>query len=821
MQLQSIMNNWSFCRGIPGYYPTSDKVQIDLPHDMQIGIAQSPEADGAAGHFPGCAGTYEKMVDIPAEWQGQRVYVSFDGVYGRTTVSVNGSRLYFHPYGYTPFLVDITRYVEFGAANRLEVAVDNTEVTNSRWYSGAGIFREVSLIHAPLVHIRHNGIELRTESIDWEADLATVSATVYVTNGSGLPFHGYVDLSLMGPDRSLVTVRTSVWADAGETVPARIRFVVPHPDVWDQDHPALYRADSALFAKGTEDLTAGACLDTASTRFGIRTVAVDAVHGLRVNGKTVKLKGGCVHHTTSPLGAADFESQARRLLRAHKDAGFNAIRTAHNPPSAQFLNLCDEYGIFVIDEAFDGWHVNKTPHDYGLFFDDWWERDVTSYIERDINHPCVVIWSIGNEVFERSGVGDGYLLSRKLAEKVRSLDASRPTLLANCSLWNGLSDKDKAEAARRRDGDSLQNANGAYVREIWADRTESLMAPVDICGYNYMEDRYEEDHKHFPNRVICGTESFPLQIDRMWDLVMRNDHVIGDFTWTSAEYIGEAGIGSAVYTEPGVKFDVWARRPYPWKLAYDSDWDILLQPRPQLAYRKIVWGACDTYLAVRDPANYGKEEHLTPWAWPMVWNSWTWPGYEGKPIAIDVYSAGDSVELSLNGKSLGVQPTSRFTASFETVYAPGTLEAVSYRDGQEISRDKLETAGAPVRLVIRPEQNDTGANGGKAAAAAVGSVSVPANGRSLIFALIEFEDADGRRVPGLRKELTATVTGAARLQSFASANPITDENYEGSVITTYNGQAMAILRAGHEAGTATLTVSCEGFEPAVLEFRIG
>ena len=195
---------------------------------------------------------------------------------------------------------------------------------------------------------------------------------------------------------------------------------------------------------------------------------------------------------------------------------------------------------------------------------------------------------------------------------------------------------------------------------------------------------------------------------------------------------------------------------------------------------------------------------MSRWAWPGVWNSWTWPGYEGKPIAIDVYSAGDEVELFLNGQSLGTQPTARFTASFETVYTPGTLEAVSYRGGEEISRQKLETAGAPVRLVIHPEQT-----------------AAAADGRSLIFALIEFEDADGKCVPGVCKELTAAVTGAARLQSFASANPVTDENYEGTLIKTYNGQAMAILRAGHEAGTAALTVSCEGFEPAVQEFQIG
>ena len=233
-----------------------------------------------------------------------------------------------------------------------------------------------------------------------------------------------------------------------------------------------------------------------------------------------------------------------------------------------------------------------------------------------------------------------------------------------------------------------------------------------------------------------------MNIDKVWELLEACDYVIGDFTWTSADYIGEAGIGEAAYVEPGQSHQ---SRAYPWKLAYDSDWDILNQPRPQLAYRRIVWGSGETYLAVRDPETYGKEEILSNWAWPQVWNSWTYPGDEGKPIQIDVYSPGDSVELFVNGKSLGTAKTDRFTAKFETVYQPGVIEAVSYREGAELSRDRLETAGEPVRLVLRPE-----------------SLQAKADGQSLLFVLVEFEDSQGQRVPGVRRELTAQVEGAAR-----------------------------------------------------------
>ena len=408
---------------------------------------------------------------------------------------------------------------------------------------------------------------------------------------------------------------------------------------------------------------------------------------------------------------------------------------------------------------------------------------------------------MGNEVFEQAGTGDGYLVAQRLAEKARSLDSSRPVLLTLCTLWTGLDDQDMEEQRRRQaEGGLKQNQDSGYTYEIWADRTESMAAPLDVVGYNYLDDRYLADHAQFPHRVICGTESFPMNIDKVWELVEACDYVIGDFTWTSADYIGEAGIGEAAYVEPGQSHQ---SRAYPWKLAYDSDWDILNQPRPQLAYRRIVWGSQETYLAVRPPENYGKEEILSNWAWPQVWNSWTYPGDEGKPIQIDVYSPGDSVELFVNGKSLGMAKTDRFTAKFETVYQPGVIEAVSYREGAELSRDRLETAGEPVRLVLRPE-----------------SLQAKADGQSLLFVLVEFEDSQGRRVPGVRRELTAQVEGAARLLSFASANPITDENYESGRITSFDGRAMAILRTGHETGDARLTISCQGLDSVDQTFAI-
>ena len=800
MNSQLIMDNWTFAKGMPDRFRPQEKHPVDLPHDMQVGLPQTPDSTPGAGFFPGCAGTYEKFLDIPQEWQGEKVFAAFDGVYMQATVSLNGSRLDFHPYGYTPFVVDLTRRVRFGERNRLEVVVDNLETPNCRWYSGAGIYRDVKLLHGPLCRIQYQGIYLITESLD--GDTATVSAQVQVVNDSALPFHGHVDLTLTAPNGTKTQGRTSVWVEPGEQVPARLRMVVENPQVWDVDTPYLYTAQAQL-----SPLDEDKPLDQDSIKFGIRTVQVDAVHGLRLNGKTVKLKGGCIHHTTSPLGAADFDDQTRRVLKVHKEAGYNALRMAHNPPSNRFLDLCDQYGMLILDEAFDGWHVGKNPHDYQKYFDQWWEKDLEAFIKRDRNHPSVILWSVGNEVFERAGAGDGYLVARQLAEKVRSLDSSRPVTLALCTLWNGLDDQDAQELARRSAGAVAgQNGEMSYTNEIWASRTESMASPLDVVGYNYMEDRYLSDHQLFPHRVICGTESFPRAIDQVWALVEQCPYVIGDFTWTSADYIGEAGIGGVDYVDPDTPeppFIEHNDRTYPWKLAYDADWDILNQPRPQLAYRRIVWGSSETYLAVRDPATYGRKELISRWAWPRVWNGWTYPGFEGKPIQIEVYTPGDSVELFLNGKSLGTAQPQRFIAKFETVYQPGVLEAVSYQEGKELSRDQVETVGKPVKLALCPERT-----------------SAPAGSQSLFYVMAEFQDGEGRRVPWVSQSLTASVEGDGSLLSFASANPITDENYESGTITSFDGRAMAIVRAGKTPGKAVLTVTCSGYDPVSVELEV-
>ena len=795
-----LMKQWEFHYGLPDRFSEQPFTPVQLPHDCQIGLDTTPDAPSgpASGFYPGCAGTYQCFFEAPEEWQGERVYVRFDGVFCNATVSLNGGRLGYHPYGYAPFLIELSPGLRYGARNRLEVTVDSMAQPNCRWYAGAGIYRPVELLHGPVLHIEPRGLFLRTETlIDGDA---TVLAEVRVKNDTLFPVKRYVEVALSDDTGIAARSKTAVWLPAGTATTARLRIVVPRAKLWSPDSPHCYTGTATLLDNET-------VLDSEQTTFGIRTVTVDSLHGLRVNGTPMKLRGGCLHHVTSPLGAADYAEQTLRVLRQHKAAGYNALRCAHNPPSARFLELCDRIGLFVIDEIFDGWATPKNAYDYGSSFEDWWERDLTATVKRDRNHPSVLFWSTGNEVPERAGLGDGYAWSQRLTEKVRSLDPVRPVLHALCSLWNGLSDEDR-EMAAKEPCSAVQNGDGVYTSRIWAERTEAIAAPVDVVGYNYLEDHYGADHERFPDRVICGTESFPARTLEMWELVERYNHVIGDFVWTSTDYIGEAGIGCSIFEvadgihEPLPDHNL---RKYPWRTANDADWDICGFERPQFAYRRIVWGSEETFLAVQDPARFGLYERMSPWTWPEVWQSWTWPGYEGRPIRVEVYSPGDEVELVLNGRSIGRAPAGKaekYRAVFHITYEPGVLEAVSWRDDKEISRQSLETAGRPAKLAILPETTEVRPDG-------------------LVYAVVEVQDEEGRRVPGVELPLASVVEGEAKLLAFASGQPKTTDNYTTGRFASFDGRALAILRAGEGEGTAVLQVSGPGLTPAEYQFVIG
>lgn len=787
--------------------------EVNLPHDFTIETDVRPDGKngGNTGYFSGSTVTYIKKLNIPAEWENSRILLYFDGVFGSTKIIVNGYMAGLHHYGYTPFQIDIGEYLYYGAENRIAVTVSNDNEQNSRWYSGGGLYRGAKLLVAPKLHIAPNGVYVHTDHFVGED--AFVIAETTVENYTDWDRCLWVELSVRedGGEDAVAQGKIKVFVPKGGSAVARTQLCVENAKRWDLDSPNLYHITAAL----TDEADT---LDCTETIFGIRTISVDAKHGFCLNGKSIKLKGGCLHHDNGILGAASFYDSEYRRVKLHKDNGFNALRMAHNPASSALLEACDRLGILVIDEAFDVWRMHKNYYDFSQYFDQEWERELTSFILRDRNHPSIILWSVGNELPEQGGLSEGYKTSGKLTETVRRLDATRPVCGALCSFFVGLGDEDTKRfwqsliQEASTSGGSLSNLDGKYGKEIWNGRTEAFAAPWDVVGYNYLDYHYEEAGKLFPNRVICCTESKPGQMEPYWRDVEKYPYLIGDFVWTSMDYMGEVGIGKVVYAEPeqaAAAAKTMHSAPYPWRTAGCGDFDLCGFERPQLAYRRILWGSGETKIFCREPKNAGKVELLGRYGWPECENSWNWPVEAGTPIQVEVYSGGDEVELLLNGKSLGKKPVEHLKVAFAVPYAQGELTAVSCRDGVELSRDTLHSGGKAVGVRITPDTR-----------LPHGAV-LPADGQALCFAAVELVDAQGNWVHFTDAQVTATVDGAATLQALGSGRPITEENYTKGQAQTYHGRLLAVVRAGTEPGTATLHINAQGFPEATLEIQIG
>ncbi len=801
--------------------------RVHLPHDYMIEGDVSPDvpAQAASGYYTAGVAHYCREIDIPADWAEDKVFLRFDGAMMNATVEVNGDLAALQHYGYAPFEADITRHVYPGQKNRIVVTLNPSMQPNSRWYSGAGLFRGVQLVHTPKLHAVWGGLFGRTVKIEYAPDGSAETAflQVFAEVKNELPENRVAEVvfSLLREDtgEEVLSRRALVQVPAGGIAAAYTTLTVDRPLLWSAEAPNLYTLQARITEKAVYKThmvpVEHPVSDMDSVLFGIRTVEADVKHGLRINGKTVKLKGGCLHHDNGVIGIVTCYDAEARKVRLMKELGFNAIRTTHNPPSSALLEACDRLGMYVFDEAFDAWGMGKQPGDYNQYFATDWEKDLAAFVRRDRNRPSVILWSTGNEITERAGLNSGYEWATRLAEAVRRLDPSRPVSNAVCSFWNGLDDYIQEEELRRWKEERIggQNADaGGKGNLLWEEYTEAFANGLDVFGYNYLEDRYEQDHGMFPERVILGSENYPKEIGIHWPMIEKTPWVIGDFTWTAWDYIGEAGIGKAVFLDPADPrakpgFNPWGfGSPFPWRTANDADFDITGAVRPQGVYRGIVWGSGQTGLFSYRPQDTGKAEVLTMWGFPGVHASWNWEGQEGKLVKVAVFSAAEEVELFLNETSLGRRKAGEalihdmpLTFSFEILYASGTLEAVSYTGGKEVSRASLVTAGDPARIVLLPETD-----------------TLRADGASLAYVRVRIVDAEGRRVPTDAVELTAAVAGPVELLGFGSGNPITDENYTKGVFTCWGGEALAVLRAGKEAGSVSLTVSAEGLEPAEL-----
>jgi beta-galactosidase len=771
---------WSFLKGDGQGFETTDFDdkswrRVDLPHDWSIEDLPAPAAAGgkptligpfdkkalngvATGFTEGGTGWYRKRfrTQLPT---GGRAEITFDGVYMNSEVWINGHRLGAHPNGYTEFTYDLTPHLRSDGDNVLAVRVRN-EGKNSRWYSGSGIYRHVWLnIFAEPSRIARFGTSVVTR----QAEGAHAAVDVTTT------------LSDMAPGLTLTTrikdpKGKTVWEhsdSATETVSASAALA--SVKLWSPDTPELYVLETEL-KRGQ------VVLDRTHTPFGIRIVTFSAETGMAINGQVMKLRGGCIHHDNGLMGAACFDDAEERKVRLLKARGFNAVRPSHNPFSHAFLDACDRLGMLVIAETFDAWQSPKVPDDYSVYFADHWASDVTTIIRGQRHHPSIIMWSIGNEIPDRN-LPAGVENQWRLTKLAHDLDPYRPVTAA----INDFAGREVVAS------DATARPGHAGV----PDQTSFLF--LDVAGYNYKYGTYGADHKIYPSRPMYGSESFPKDLFAIWDLTEKAPFVLGDFVWTAMDYLGEAGIGGSVLVAQ--KYAQYGATPSAWPMvnAFCGDLDLIGNQKTQSLARDVVWGLSRLEVAVQRPLPEGKVEILRPWGWSDERASWTWPGAEGKPLAVRIFTLGNRVDVVLNGQlveTLSVTPSDQKHVEVKVPYTPGTLEVIAYADKTVVARKSLVTAGAAAKVSVTPERRQGGA------------------GRDRIsFVQISLQDKDGRHPGEVDLELTAKITGPAEVIGFGSGNPNAVQGFLSTNARTYNGQALLILRGTGKPGTVSIEVA--------------
>ena len=726
---------------------------VDLPHDWDIfegpNSGQGTTGTGG-GWFEAGKGEYRKEFRVESlELRDKLVKLHFEGVYQKAEVYVNGQRAGQHHYGYTPFTVDVTPYInkDKKQANEVVVKVDNSQQPNCRWYSGSGIYRHVWLETMPALHIAENGVFVTTPEVS--SDKARVQVDVTVQNESQTDRNATV---VVGSAQLMVAVK------AGESKTVTTTLFVNNPRLWSPESPTLYEAKVEL-------KEAGNVIDNATARYGIRSFSFDAENGFVLNGQKVLINGACVHHDDGVLGARAFDDAEIRKVRQIKEAGFNLIRTSHNPTTRAFLDACDSIGMLVIDEAFDGWRTQKNPYDYSTVIDSCFRQDIHAMVLRDRNHPSVISWSIGNEVIERKDIRVVYT-ARQMKKTIHELDTTRPVTEALCA-WD-------------RDW------------EIYDPHAEVL----DVAGYNYMIFKHASDHERDPKRVIWQTESYPRDAFRNWAMVNDFPYVVGDIVWTGLDYLGESGIGRNYYKGER-EGESWIEGGQPeWHGAPCGDVDITGWRKPISHYREMLWnltpnpspkGEGSIYLCAKEPNGYHGEIKTTMWSvWP-TWESWTWPSWEGKPVEVEVYTHQPEVKLYLNDQLIGTKQVSRdteFKAVFSVPYKAGTLRAEA--GGESVT---MKTAGEPARLRLTPDRT-----------------VMTADGQSLTFVTVEVLDKQGTLVPEAAIDCEATVKGAGKLLAFASADLKDTEPYTSSHVKTWKGRALLVVRSTQKGGSVNVSI---------------
>ncbi len=770
---RSLNINWQFFHGdVPGAEHTNfDDIgwqSIVVPHDWSIMDRKgqtSPFDPGVvagqdSGYLAGGVGWYRRQFDLSPVDAIKYIRLKFGAIYMDADIWLNGEHVASHHYGYTPFSIDLTDKVRVGR-NFLSVRV-NHEDPSSRWYAGSGIIQPVSLELLNCAHVKPDSVFVTTPVVTAKNSNIHVRAVVNHC-GQGPKKAQLVSRILDASNETVSRIESHLELKSGGESDWEQSLNLKHPLLWSIDSPNLYTLVQ-------EVLIDGRIVDKRRTRFGIRQIEISAKKGLLLNGKPVELKGGNIHHDNYMLGAAGYPDADARKVLLMKQAGYNAIRIAHNPASQATLNAADELGMLVINEAFDSWNKSKRDKDYSRFFSDDWQSDIDALVIGGRNHPSVLFWSIGNEIPEQ-GTDLGVETGIALANRVRALDPTRSVTQA------------------------VSIDPPASTRQF---------EPLDVAGYNYRGHLFESEHAANPERVIYSSESLPKDGFSYWRLVEKMQSVIGDFVWTSVDYLGESGIGWMGYSQDWQKLG-----PYPWHLAYCGEIDATGRKRPAAYYRQVYWrsGLDPISIFVQQPEGtvdlpdryyYEVEQPHLDWSLDDVHPSWTWAGQEGKPLDVVIYSEFPEVELFLNGKSLGrkaVNQSTEYKAAYAVPYTPGTLKAVGYEGGQARGSWQLRTAGAPASARVHADRT-----------------LLRANGQDLAYVTVELVDNNGTPVYDQTddRQVSVEVEGPGNVIGVGNGNPIDVSSFQSGSRKTFHGRVVAVVRAGMEAGPVKVRIAVEG-----------
>ena len=789
MKPTPLLTGWT-CRHLGDTAPGK---AVTLPHDAMLAEPRTAISAGGTntGWYEGYDYEYQRTLTVPENELADTHILEFEGVYHNAEVWLNGQKAAFRPYGYTNFYVDCAPYLHAGE-NELRVIARNADQPNSRWYSGAGIYRPVQLWTARGAHIALNGVKICTLSLD--------PAVVEVRVKTTAP--GTVRLTV--DDLPAVQQESD-----GEAV---FTLTLDNARLWTPETPNLYTC-RVSFAD-----------DEVTETFGVRKVEW-GTDGFLLNGKRYIIQGACIHHDNGLLGAVCDPDAVARKVRLLKENGYNAIRSAHNPCSKALLAECDRQGMLVMDEYIDHWYIHKTEHDYVDYFNDWWRQDLTDMVEKDYNHPCVVLYSTGNEVSE-TAQKRGIALTKEMTDFLHGLDDSRPVTCGVNIFFNFLSsigfgvysdekakkEAERAEKAKQRGekaakkkavGSQFFNNLAGLLGDEFMKRgatlhgcdvkTRDAFANMDIAGYNYGIYRYKHDLKKYPQRLILGSETFCNDAYKFRELAKQEPRLVGDFVWAGMDYLGEVMVGSWEYADYAETFDGGLG----WVSAGSGRIDLTGKPLGEALYTRVALEADNgPYIAVC-PVNHTRDRH-SPSAWKMTnaMPSWSWTGCEEHKANVEVYARAARVELVLNGHTVGSKTLKNdCLAKFSIPYESGTLEAVSYDAADhEIGRCKLQSAGGTTRLTLDAEEPTV----------------KPGH---LCYIRLRYTDENGITKPLARGSIQVQVRGGT-LVGLGSACPFNKHSYLDSETDTYYGEALAIVRMGD--GDAMTIAASDGEYSAEL-----